>query len=236
MAVKKVILPKIGEVSLYKRKGAKSMRISISHEGGVRLTLPKWTPYSAGIAFIGSHIDWINAHRVPDMPGFSTNMRIGKAHKLVFITDPTIKKVSTRITLNEARVILPIGIEPDSESAQKFAKTVTLRTLKYEAEELLPKKLNLLADLHGFSYNQIKIKQLKTRWGSCNNFKQITLSFYLMQLPWELIDYVILHELTHTKVLAHGPKFWEEFNKHLPNAKAFKKQINTYKPVIDTTL
>ncbi len=208
MSVKKVNIAELGEISIYKRKGVRSMRISIGHDGNIRLSMPNWTPYSAGVAFIKNNLDWIKAHKAPKMPDFSNNMRIGKAHQIVFITDKSISKVSTRITQNEARILLPIGVSPESASAQASAKKVALRTLKKEAEELLPKRLNILADMYGFSYSQIKIKQLKTRWGSCNNKNQITLSFYLMQLPWELIDYVILHELTHTKVLAHGKPFW----------------------------
>jgi predicted metal-dependent hydrolase len=50
-----------------------------------------------------------------------------------------------------------------------------------------------------------------------------------------LIDYVILHELTHTKVLAHGPKFWSELESVLPSAKVLKKDINKYKPTVDTS-
>lgn len=236
MSVKKVILPNLGEVSLYKRKGVRSMRLSISHEGGVRLTLPKWTPYSAGVLFINNNLRWIEAHKAPDAPLISNNMRVGKAHTLIFIEDGAVNKPSTRVSYNQVKVILPIGMAPSSSSAQTAARNAILRALKKEAEQLLPQRLETLARQFGYEYKSVKIKQLKSRWGSCNNLKQITLNFYLMQLPWELIDYVILHELTHTEVLAHGPEFWKQLTKRLPNAKQLKKQVNAYKPVINTNL
>ena len=53
-----------------------------------------------------------------------------------------------------------------------------------------------------------------------------------MQLPQHLIDYVIIHELVHTKHMNHGPAFWDEFGKHLENPKEIKKEMKNYSPII----
>jgi predicted metal-dependent hydrolase len=53
-----------------------------------------------------------------------------------------------------------------------------------------------------------------------------------MQLPWELIDYVIIHELTHTKHLNHSDEFWAEFMRHEPKAKVLRKRVRSYQPVL----
>ena len=50
----------------------------------------------------------------------------------------------------------------------------------------------------------------------------------------ELIDYVLYHELTHTKILHHGPNFWLELERHVPQAKRLRKVIRGYHPVIST--
>lgn len=235
MSVKQVYIPQVGPVSLYKRKGAKTMRLSISHEGEVRLTMPRWTPYNTGILFIHGHIKWITDHKIKESSIFSNDMRVGKAHILRFIDDPTSVKITSRISKNEVKLLIPSGLSHFSPETQKAAKSASLRALKKESEQLLPQRLDVLARQYGFSYSDVKIKQLKSRWGSCNNLKQITLSLYLIQLPWELIDYVILHELTHTKVLAHGPDFWKELEKYLPESRKLKKLVNTYKPIINTS-
>jgi predicted metal-dependent hydrolase len=51
-------------------------------------------------------------------------------------------------------------------------------------------------------------------------------------LPWNLIDYVLLHELAHTKVLKHDKKFWDTLESFLPGAKNIKKDLNKFHPVI----
>src|SRR5690606_36436720 len=104
----------------------------------------------------------------------------------------------------------PAGTDPAHPRVQKAAQAAAIRALRKEAETLLPQRLRTLAEQTGFTYNSVAVKQPKSRWGSCSHQKHITLNLFLMQLPWRLIDYVLLHELTHTKVMRHGPPFWAE--------------------------
>ena len=231
MSVKTVDIPRVGMVSLYKRKGSKTMRLSISHDGKIKLSMPRWAPYSSGIQFVISNYKWISEHKNSDKILLEQGLRIGKAHVLNFVnTDEN--KISSRIKLNEILVKVPNDIYFSSKEVQRTAHSASIRCLKKESEQLIPKRLEFFANKYNFAYSDVKIKQLKSRWGSCNNLQQITFSLYLIQLPWELIDYVILHELTHTKVLAHGPIFWNELKKYIPDAKELKKQVNQYKPII----
>src|SRR5262249_1610025 len=114
------------------------------------------------------------------------------------------------------------------------AKSAAERALRQEAEKLLPLRLSDLAKKHGFKYQSVKIKKMTSRWGSCSAHRLITLNFYLMQLPWPLIDHVLIHELVHTKHLNHSGAFWMEFESIYPGAKKARKQIHNYRPVINT--
>ena len=91
-------------------------------------------------------------------------------------------------------------------------------------------ELQQLADQYGFAYNSVSMKQLKARWGSCSHKRDITLNIFLMQLPWQLIDYVLVHELVHTKVLHHGQDFWTSFAACLPDAKKRRSELRAYHP------
>ena len=97
-----------------------------------------------------------------------------------------------------------------------------------DARQKLSARLNFLADKHGFSYNRLFIRNQKTRWGSCSSKKNINLNMKLLRLPQELIDFVILHELVHTKILNHSKAYWDQLLKIEPNAKKMAAKIKQY--------
>jgi len=98
-----------------------------------------------------------------------------------------------------------------------------------EAQNYLPQRVKELSQEYSFEYKQIKIKNLKRRWGSCSSKNNLNFNLHLMRLPRELIDYVILHELVHTVEKNHGKKFWDLLEKVLPKALFLDKKLKKYK-------
>ncbi|MBC7406708.1 MAG: M48 family metallopeptidase [Candidatus Parcubacteria bacterium] len=76
------------------------------------------------------------------------------------------------------------------------------------AREYLTSRLELLSSANNLNYNRVSFRSQKTRWGSCSSRKNISLNYKLLTLKTELIDYVILHELAHTKHMNHSLEFW----------------------------
>jgi len=66
---------------------------------------------------------------------------------------------------------------------------------------------------------KVTITKAKRRWGSCSGKNRVSLSCFLVKLPYEVIDYVIVHELCHIKHKNHSKEFWEEVAKHCPEYK-----------------
>ena len=98
-----------------------------------------------------------------------------------------------------------------------------------EARKKLVNRLNELSAQHGFSYNKVFMRNQKTRWGSCSAKNNISLNMKLVRLPDEMIDYVLLHELVHTRIKNHTNVFWTELNRLVGDAKAKSKKLNEYK-------
>ena len=92
----------------------------------------------------------------------------------------------------------------------------------------LEKRIKFLSTKYGFSYKKLFIKNQKTRWGSCSQKNNINLNARLMHLPQELIDYVIIHELVHTKIKNHSITFWSKLDELVGNAKYYKTKLNNY--------
>ncbi len=83
-----------------------------------------------------------------------------------------------------------------------------------------------LANKYGFEYNKIKLRKMKTRWGSCTHNNNISLNIGLVVLTDELKDYIILHELVHTKIKNHSQEFWTELSKYVAHPKLLNRMLS----------
>lgn len=90
---------------------------------------------------------------------------------------------------------------------RKAPVNAEVEALRARAKAELPPRLAQLAALHGFVYKRVVIKNNISNWGSCSSLGNINLNLRLVQLPQELQDYVMLHELCHLRYLNHGPQF-----------------------------
>lgn len=229
MATKEVLLPQIGRVVLTKRRSSRHIRLRVNHDGVPHVSLPYWVTYKQALVFIASKQDWISQQLGKrHVASLQDGQRIGKAHVLR-ISESGSFKTHTKVVGNEAFVYVAPGSDPAAA-----IKRVSLKVLKLESESLLLQRLYDLANKHGFSYSDAKIGTMRSRWGSCNSNRLIMLSCYLIQLPWELIDYVLLHELVHTEVMAHDDRFWDRLTELVPDVKAKRKALKHYHPQLLT--
>jgi predicted metal-dependent hydrolase len=98
------------------------------------------------------------------------------------------------------------------------------------AKRTLVGRLREIAEIHNFNYNKVTIRKQKTRWGSCSDKNNISLNINLVRLPDDLRDYVLLHELVHTRIKNHSVAFWAELDKFVGgSAKTLAKKVKNYK-------
>jgi predicted metal-dependent hydrolase len=217
---------------LIKRAGSRSIRLSVTPHG-IRVSMPQWTPYSAAQAFALAHRDWILAQATrSNRTQLENGQKIGKLHYLRFEHILNGQPATSRVTATE--IIVRVGASESTSDAavQERALQAAMRALKREAERLLKPRLHNLALKHGLHYSGFAVKQLKRRWGSCDSHQAITLNLFLMELSWEFIDYVLLHELAHTVEMNHGPAFWKRLTGMQPRARDISRQLKKHQPVI----
>ncbi|MBD8389827.1 M48 family metallopeptidase [Dysgonomonas sp. BGC7] len=124
----------------------------------------------------------------------------------------------------------PVNTQYDAPSVQKTLREMVDKTLRYEANRLFPSKIDKLSALYNFSYSTLTINKSRTRWGSCSSKQSINLSYYCMLLPEYLVDFVILHELCHTREMNHGERFWKLLDSVTSGkAKELTKELRAYK-------
>lgn len=127
-------------------------------------------------------------------------------------------------------IVCPIGTDFRNLDLQKWLRKVVLEALRRRAKDVLPLRLEALSKHFGLPYRGVKINSSRGRWGSCSATKSINLSCYLLLLPSRLIDYVLLHELAHTREMNHGGNFWALLNR-LTDGKAplLRRELKGYK-------
>jgi predicted metal-dependent hydrolase len=217
-----------------KRAGSRTIRLSVTPTT-ICVSMPRWTPFSAGTAFALSHSSWIQTELAKRSRSHIENgQKVGKLHYMRFEHVLNGQPLTSRVTATEIIVRIGAGESTASSTVQERAVQAAIRALKREAERLLKPRLQGLADTHGLSFTGFSIKQLKRRWGSCDSHQAITLNLFLMELPWEFIDYVLLHELSHTREMNHGPAFWRLLTSLEPRAHTLSKQLRSHQPVIGT--
>lgn len=104
-----------------------------------------------------------------------------------------------------------------------------VEALRARAKAELPPRLAELAAPHGFVYKKVFIKNNLSNWGSCSSLKNINLNLRLVELPRELQDYVMLHELCHLKYLNHGKEFHALLESVCPEHRELARRMKAYK-------
>lgn len=230
MAKSEVEVPEIGTVYMTKKKGQRSIRLRVDTKGRVQVSLPWIVPKTAALSFVLSKKDWILQQQSGSHFHPYNGMLLGKTLKLS-IEENSSKKHSKQ---TGKTLIVPFEskFDPSSPAHKLKIEKVIIKALRSEAEVVLLPRLREFAENYGFSFKSADVKQVIGRWGSCDSRRHISLSLFLIQLPIELIDYVLLHELTHTVHMNHSQAFWKHLERFCPDYKQLRRKMRGLQPRI----
>lgn len=93
------------------------------------------------------------------------------------------------------------------------------------AKQVIPEKVAYYARLMGVTYGRITIRKQKTRWGSCSGEGNLNFNCLLVMAPPEVLDYVVIHELSHRLEMNHSMRFWAQVEKVLPDYRKPRKWL-----------
>lgn len=158
-------------------------------------------------------------------------MAIGKSHVL-FIRHRPVSKVTVTKQGQHITATLPETMNPNTAPAVRDIRDAVAEALRLEAKSHLPKRLAYLAKKYGFTYEKVRFSHAGSRWGSCSSNGTISLNIALMKLPFELIDYVLVHELSHTAEMNHSRAFWNLVKIADPNYEQHRRELKKASPSI----
>ncbi len=202
-------------VEVIRRPRAKRYRLSITADGRLRLTIPRGGNVSQGLEFVCSKKAWISrslSHFLAKEPA-PYKMLLDKSQLLL-----GGKAVSFTIDEPfEGQVTVHVGdvsVRVHGGACQREQMLVTA-LWKY-AWCILPPRLAELAKICSCSIAHVAVRDQRSRWGSCTSRGGISLNWRLVQMPHDVSDYIMIHELMHTRVMNHSDRFWQQVALHCP--------------------
>ena len=222
-----------GKITIRRSAQATQVRVRVAPDGTLRASLPLHAPIflvKQLLKFSRNELRSILAQAKPEYT-YENGMQIGKSHTLI-VHESNLQNFSVNRRNLQIIVKIPFGYSLDSPEISRKIRDEIITALRIEAKNYLPKRLAYLAEKHGFTYSNIRFSHASGRWGSCNNKGTISLNIALMKLPFALIDYVLIHELAHTKQMNHSPIFWKLVSISDPNYKTNRRLLKAQNPSI----
>lgn len=221
-----------GKIHFVVRRSTRNITMRVK-EDGLHVTTPPYRSITALLEAIAPFRERLRnvCSEVKPKP-FDLNFSIeAECFRLKLETSP-LKNFTVSMRDETVVIACPAHADFTTDRVQTLVKNAVMRAMRKKAEEYLPPLVQYWSSLFDLPYNKVTISKARSRWGSCSSKRDISLSFYLMLLPAHLMDYVILHELAHTREMNHGPKFWELLNQLTDGkALALRKELRMHRPV-----
>lgn len=210
MASKRLVADNdFGQIIIHTRRGARNITMRVKPDG-LHLTVPPRSLLKKVLEVLQPYRKQLleQLEQIAPKP-VDLSFRIHADCFHLSLASSRLKHFTIRREEEEMIIYCPENVDFKREDVQKLVRSAILRAMKKAAETYLPPLLSMWAERFGLTYRKVRITGARSRWGSCSAARTISLSCYLMLLPAKLMDYVILHELAHTKEMNHGPRFWE---------------------------
>lgn len=222
-----------GNIIVRRSIRAKQVKIRVAPDGTLRASLPMYTPIILVKHLIKNSRNELRQILSQAKPEYiyTNGMQIGKSHTLI-IQQITSSDFSVSRHGQQIIVKLPIDKDLTDTEITREIRNQIIAALRIEAKSYLPKRLSFLAQKHGYNYDKVRFSHSSSRWGSCSSNGTISLNIALMKLPFEQIDYVLIHELSHTKQMNHSSAFWNLVELCDPNYKLHRKSLKSQNPSI----
>lgn len=220
-----------GAITVRRSTRATQVRLRVAPDGTLRASMPVYAPLFLLKRLVKSSRPQLRKMLEQAQPevSYADGQQIGKSHTLIVSRGPKLNAVRSK---QHVAVTLPDGMTLADPEVVRKIRDASIVALRVESKSYLPKRLQYVADQYGFRYSKVRFSHASSRWGSCSSNGTISLNIALMKLPFELIDYVIIHELAHTVHMNHSPEFWNLVEKGDPQYKLHRKMLKLEAPSI----
>ena len=212
--------------SVRESKRARHVRLRVRPFVGLEIVVPKRFPRAQIGRILQQHRDWISAqlekHAAslvdPALPDALELALTGELYRIEYADS-----LRPQIRLDKNRILIETEATTDmSQGAVRLLR----QWIRTRAQQVLPARLAELADDLGFDYARVSIRSQKSRWGSCSSNGTISLNDQLLFMPPDTVDYLMIHELCHTRHMNHSAAYWHQVAQYVPNYKVHERVLD----------
>lgn len=205
------------------RSKRKTLSISIDGMGRLIVRAPKSFSEERIFAFLKEKEGWI-VKKQAERKGAGIQLPPENLHGYTLLLLGEQYTISLyegqKIGLDSERKILFLPTVKTEERLKKWLKENALRITE-KVTEARAKEMNA-------KYRSVAISPARTRWGVCTHDNALRYSYRLLYVPKDVLDYVVVHELAHTKHKDHSKRFWAEVEAYVPDWKIKRKWLKTH--------
>ncbi len=147
---------------------------------------------------------------------------LGRSYYVEVVTAEERRNVKVEFNFSKFRIELP-----SDEIDQNLIRSAIKHFYQEKAIEKITPRIKKFSKELNLPFAGLRFRALEKSWGNCSPKDIITINPEAMKLPFSLIDYLIIHELCHTKVKDHSKQFWAELSVHIPNWKELNERVET---------
>lgn len=211
-------------IHLVRNARAKRYVLRLNNRGEVRVTIPRGGSQKEALKHAQENIPWLENQWKKYKEPLARNRAWKNGTGFLFRGE----KVTLSIIEKDSLRIIQFAEEEIAIDAVDDIKPAVERHLWSLAKMALPERATELAAQHEFDVSKFTVRNQRTRWGSCSPSGTISLNWRLIQMPPDVCDYIILHELAHTKQLNHSKRFWNEVKRVCPNYREAERWVKRH--------
>lgn len=218
------------------RSNRKTIGISVSQSQGVKITAPRFVSDKQIAEVVRSKSNWI-IEKLSHFEVMKSEMPqrkftdgeiffvLGKEYPLKIVTSLETTS-SVDISDNNLVVSLPKNFYDNaSETRAQLIRNLLINWYKKFTLEVVTQRINFFSEKLQVTPLKVIIKDLKTIWGSCTGKNVININWKIIMAPMNIVDYLVVHELSHIKIKNHSKQFWNLAQSILPNYKECSKWL-----------
>lgn len=192
------------------RSNRKSVALVIDNEANLIVRAPARMPDAVIDEFVRKKKRWIN-EKQQQVAVFGENhtpvvVETGESIMYLGSNYAIIKNDGDEVEVSGNELIVP----------ENYDIEALIAWLKGQAMQIISERVTLYANVMGITPGTVKLSEAKARWGSCSTKNNLNFAWRLVMCPLSVIDYVVVHELSHITYKNHSPAFWARVKTVLP--------------------